>query len=149
MHDFALFVDAYLRKVLNSRSVDPVSLLYSACDTAVSATTQDQITFYTDKAFTIEESSALFNQSYFRLYIESIILSKNSDHRYVLQIIHNPRIKDYSRAVEITIELTQDGVYQSHIRTIRGNDQDLWYFLIQLADFSVMAKFKHQSGIPV
>ena len=149
MYDFALFIDPYLKKVTNNRSVDIVGTVYALCDAVVSASSQPQVTFYKDKAFRVKDHAAPFNSSYFQLYIESLIVSKTRDSSYLLQFVHNPRIKDYSRAIEISVELKQSEFIQSHLRTIRGSDEDLWYFLIQLADFSVMAKFKHQSGISV
>lgn len=149
MYDFGLFIDPYLKKVVNHRSADAVGTVYALCDGVLSELSQPQVTLYKDKAFVVQDYAAPFNLSYFQLYIESLIVSQTQNQSYLLQFIQNPRIKDHSRAVEIIVELTQDGIRQSHIRTIRGSDDDLWYFLIQLADFSVVAKFKHQSGIPV
>lgn len=149
MYDFGLFIDPYLKKVTNNRSADAVDTLSALCEGVLSALSQPQVTLYKDKAFVVKDYAAPFNPSYFQLYIESLIVSKTQNQSYLLQFIQNPRIKDHSRTVEITVELTEDGVRQSRIRTVRGSDDDLWYFLIQLADFSVVAKFKHQSGIPV
>lgn len=149
MYDFALFVDAYLRKISINRVVDAVDPLYLLCEAILSNSSQSQLTIFRDKSFSDKEYATAFNQSYCRLYIENLVVAKSTNGSYALQVTHNPRIKDYSRAVEIVIELSPHGAIKSSIRTLRGSDTDLWYFLIQLADFSVVAKFKHQSGIPV
>ena len=149
MYGFELFVEAYLRKLTHARTSEIEHPLYLFCEQALSKGSAHQLTIYKDKAFTDSGYKVSFHQSYFFLYIESLTISKKQDSHYQMDFIHNPRIKDHSRAVEISIELAQQGVFQSFIKTLRGSDDDLWYFLIQLGDFSVVTKFKHKSGIPV
>lgn len=149
MYDFELFVDAYLRKLTYNHTIEVEDPLYLFCEDLLSDGSTHQLTIYKDKIFTDKEYRVPFRHSYFLLYIESLVISKKKADHYQLDFVHNPRIKDYSRAVDISIELARQDVIKSYIRTSRGSDADLLYFLIQLADFNVVAKFKHQSGISI
>jgi hypothetical protein len=149
MYDFSLYGDIYLRKLSDKRETEPIPNLFSFSQSLFELNKFNAVTIFENKLFVEKQYSSLFNRSYCLLYIERLSVSKSSVDTYTIETTHLPRLKDHSRAVRIGITFNDREIIQSTISTVRGEDSDIWYFLIQLADFSVMAKFKHQAGIPV
>lgn len=149
MFDFSLYGDIYLRKISDKKSTEPIQSLFSFAQSVFEARKTETVTIFKDKTFSEQGFGLAFNQSYCVLYVESLSISQATDDAFRFEIVHLPRLRDHSRAIRIIIDLRFDKVVQSKICTERGTDSDIWYFLIQLADFSLMAKFKHMSGIPV
>lgn len=147
MYDFSLYGDIYLRKNNNKRSTEPTANFFSFAQSMLENNAARPITIFQNKQFSNESYASAFNRSYCLLYVEFLSFTKEKNDLFVMEVIHLPRLNDHSRAVHIVIEFNDHKINRSTISTVRGTDDDIWYFLIQLADFHVMSKFKRASGI--